>query len=339
MNTIEQYVSRLMPSEWKNLNLEQKYKGPKFDAHTHIYLSVDNNFTNFDEVLKVADANNITKIAAIVDRDIIHKLENTYPDRFIPIRFLDSKKLFEEDRQSITDMFDEIYSKGYQIVKLWFAPRWRDFVLKEFGISEKKIEKFKLSSPIFQPIFEKLEELKLKLLIHISDPDLWYEKKYQPESRYGSKSDHLTDFEEILKNYPKIQFQVAHFGGQPENLHKLANWLDKYSNLLIDTSSARWIGRELSQKVEDSKNFIEHYSDRILFGTDLSFGWTRDNTPEAYFLTRYLTFHVLFETNSRNIPLPFPDPENNNKTILNGLNLSQTTLKKIYFENANRFYK
>ncbi|MHA1777397.1 MAG: amidohydrolase family protein [Promethearchaeota archaeon] len=319
--------------------LPPKYNGLKIDAHTHLHLGPNGDFTGFDKVLNVADANHITQIAAIIDEDLMKELNANYPDRFIPIRFLRSKTLLEGGAKAATEMIEEIYSQEYRMVKFWFAPRWKDYVEQEFHISTKDIKVNGLSSPLFAPIFETIETLGLKFLIHISDPDLWYEKKYQPASKYGTKSEHLKDFEQVMDQYPKIQFQVAHFGAQPENLPKLARWLDTYPNLMIDTGSARWMGRVLSRNPEKSRDFIEKYSDRILFGTDLSFGWTRDNSPEKYFLTRYFTFHTLFETDLRNVPLPFPDPENGNKTVINGLNLSKSTLEKIYWKNAQSFYQ
>lgn len=335
-NALEHYITNIMGSDWPYS--PPKYHGPKIDAHTHLHLAPQGKTGDFHDVLKIADANHITKIAAIMDEDNLKEIYEDYPDRFIPIRFLHSRTILKDGMKAAMDMVDEIYSQGYRMVKFWFAPRWRDYVTQEFGLSLEKLQHTGLSSPLFAPIFEKIESLGLKFLIHISDPDQWYEKKYQPASKYGTKAEHLADFEKVVQEYPKIPFQVAHFGAQPENLSGLARWLDNYPNLTIDTASARWMGRELSLDVKASRDFFEKYADRILFGTDLSFGWTRDNSPQKYFLTRYLTFHTLFETDLKNVPLPFPDPENDNKTVINGLNLSHSTLEKIYWKNATRFY-
>jgi hypothetical protein len=45
------------------------------------------------------------------------------------------------------------------------------------------------------------------------------------------------------------------------------------------------------------------------------------------------------ETDARNIPLPFNDKENDNKTVINGLDLPIDILKKIYWENAKRIFQ
>ena len=47
--------------------LPPKYNGLKIDAHTHLHLGPNGDFTGFDKVLNVADANHITQIAAIID--------------------------------------------------------------------------------------------------------------------------------------------------------------------------------------------------------------------------------------------------------------------------------
>lgn len=85
---------------------------------------------------------------------------------------------------------------------------------------------------------------------------------------------------------------------------------------MTDHKRDRWIGRELSRNVEKSRDFIQRYQDRIFWGTDLSFGLTRGDSPEEYFITRYLTFHALLETKVRNLALPFPDPENDKELTI-----------------------
>ena len=210
----------------------------------------------------------------------------------------------------------------------------RDFVREQFKIDPPKI---RLSDPFFKSIFAKIEELGLILLIHVSDPDLWYEKVYQPVSRYGTKREHIDDFEEILSSFPNLKVQQAHFGSQPEDLENLARWFESYPNYYIDTSSARWMARELGRYPKKAREFFIKYSDRILFGTDLV--QDRNKPISDYYRTRYFTFLAILETSCRDVPLPFPDPENDNNTKINGLDLPLDVLKKIYWENAIKFFK
>ncbi|MHA1615349.1 MAG: hypothetical protein ACTSYJ_10930, partial [Candidatus Thorarchaeota archaeon] len=55
---------------------------------------------------------------------------------------------------------------------------------------------------------------------------------------------------------------------------------------------------------------------------------------------RYLALRLLFETDVRNVPLPFVDADtvNTGGTHINGLNLPKSVLDKIYWKNATRFF-
>ncbi len=272
---------------------------------------------------------------AILDEDVGKKLSLDLRDRFIFARFLRSRNMFSNNSHEMADMVDDYYSQGYSIIKFWFAPRWRDYVEQEIKIPTENI---KLSSPLFEPIYSRIEDLGLIFLIHNSDPDLWYEKKYLPVSKYGSKKAHLQDLEGVLKAHPNMKVLGAHFGAQPEHLENLARWFDTYPNFYVDASSARWMAREFSRNWKISEQFFKKYSDRILWGTDLSFGGQNRSEIPRYYYTRYLTYQALLETNVRNLPLPFPDPENNNETKINGLDLPIEVLEKIYWKNAEKFF-
>jgi len=308
-----------------------KYYGPKFDAHVHL-----GRMKGIKVLIKFREEFNIKKSVGIVWGDNNEELETTFPDKFVLAKYFRSRHLFNAntDLKLLTDLVEKIYQQGFPIIKFWFGPRWRDFVKDQFKIEPRKIH---LSDAFFKAIFAKIEELGLYLLIHVSDPDLWYEKVYQPVSRYGTKREHLDDFEEVLSSFPKLKVLHAHFGGQPEDLENLSRWFDSYPNYYIDTSSARWMARELGRYPDKAREFFIKYSDRILFGTDLV--QDRNEPISTYYRTRYITFQALLETSIRDLALPFPDPENNNNTKINGLDLPLDVLKKIYWENANKVFK
>ncbi|MFW9864471.1 MAG: amidohydrolase family protein [Candidatus Thorarchaeota archaeon] len=310
--------------------VRSKYHGPKFDAHVHL-----GRIGGIQNLIKFREEFNIKKSIGIIWGNGYEELENKFPNKFVLAKYFRSRELFKTkpNLKLILDLIDEIYQQEFPVVKFWFGPRVRDFVKEQLKIDPPKI---RLSDPFFKSIFAKIAELGLILLIHVSDPDLWYEKVYQPVSRYGTKREHIEDFEEILSSFPNLKVQQAHFGSQPEHLENLARWFELYPNYYIDTSSARWMARELGRYPKNAREFFIKFSDRILFGTDIV--QDRNKPISDYYRTRYFTFQALLETKIRDLPLPFPDPENDNNTKINGLDLPQDVLKKIYWENARRLY-
>ncbi|TFG29093.1 hypothetical protein EU527_16425, partial [Candidatus Thorarchaeota archaeon] len=166
----------------------------------------------------------------------------------------------------------------------------------------------------------------------------YYETKYTDKKYYSSKERDLRELEGVLSRYNDMSLQIAHFAAQPEihRLDNLARWFDTYPNFSIDTSSARWISRELSKDAKRARDFLIKYSERIHFGTDCV-AFTPD---EAYYAGRHLALRLLFETDVHNEPLPFTDTDtvNSGGTYVNGLNLPEEALERIYWSNIHRFF-
>src|SRR5690606_31881325 len=101
------------------------------------------------------------------------------------------------------------------------------------------------------------------------------------------------------------------------DLSLLGNLLDKYPNLYADISARYYQTASIPRHV---KAFYTRYSDRLLYGADMStdvrmyrFTFRVLQTADEHFYFRY-TYH-------------WP---------LYGLDLGDDVLKKIYYENANR---
>ncbi|MFW9976184.1 MAG: amidohydrolase family protein, partial [Candidatus Thorarchaeota archaeon] len=203
---------------------------------------------------------------------------------------------------------------------------------------EEVASDFRIDSPKLEPIFQALEDNELPLLVHVADPDTYFQLHYQDVSKYGAKEENLSQLEAVLERHPRLLFQIPHFGAQPE-IHRLVNlakWLDRFQNIILDTASSRWMARELSKDVTKARAFLLKYANRILFGTDLS---TNRGTME-YFGSRYQAQRLLWETRVRGVPLPFEDEDTKDTggTFINGLDLPLTVLRKLYWENAVRIY-
>jgi hypothetical protein len=311
-------------------HIKFKYSEEKWDAHVHLYKIED-----VKDFVKYAEEYNVQKFTTIVREDW-NVYEKEFPNRFTYARFIMSQNFFTGDIKKVIDDIQQIHDDGYPIAKFWYAPRWRKYIEDQFKV---EVQGFRIDNPDLDPVFSKLEDLGLKMIFHIADPDIFYKTKYQPESYYGTKTQHLEELENILKRHPNLKIQVAHMAGQPEHLDNLAVWLDKYPNLYVDTSSAKWMAREFSHNPEETREFFITYQDRIFFGTDIVTGRTDREPIPGYYYLRYLSLLALLETDVRNLPLPLEDPENNNETVINGLNLPMKVLRKIYWMNAKKYFK
>ncbi|MFX1513419.1 MAG: amidohydrolase family protein [Promethearchaeota archaeon] len=312
------------------MKITKKYEGPKYDAHIHL-----TTVEKIQEMLRYIEEFNIQKAVGIVWEHRKEEIEEHFPDQFTLARFLPLRELASRDYDFVLNWIDQTYEQEYVMLKFWLGPRWRDYAEREFKLKNLNIT---LDDPDLDPIFERMEDYNFIFLVHVSDPDLFYDKRYQPVSRYGRKEEHLKELENVLVKHPKLRVQGAHFASQPEHLDNLSRWLDRFPNLSIDTASARWMTREFGRQRKRAKEFFERYQDRILFGSDVMSGRNDLDPIPNYYIDRYHTFQALFETSIEGQPLPFPDDENNNETKIFGLDLPVKILKKIYWENSRKLY-
>ncbi len=305
-----------------------KYKGPIFDAHTHI-----GEAKAIDEMVQMEKEFKITSQIGIVhSKEGFQAARDKYPDWFVFAKYLSLSDIAQYNVEPVIDDICRTKDEGYTLAKTWFGPRWKDYV-------EGTPNEFRIDHPKLEPIFQALEDNQLPLLIHVADPDTYFTLHYQDVAKYGTKDENLLQLENVMQRHPKIKFQIPHFGAQPE-IHRLPNlsrWLDTFPNIVIDTASSRWMARELSKDPENARKFLIKYANRILFGTDLS----TNRGDNSYYAGRYNAQRLLWETAVRDVQLPFEDADTKDSggTFVNGLDLPMKTLRKLYWDNANRLYR
>jgi predicted TIM-barrel fold metal-dependent hydrolase len=254
-----------------------------------------------------------------------------YPHRFVYAKYLSLSDIAHYNVDPVIDEISKLQEQGYSLAKSWFGPRWRDYY-------EEVPKDFRINHPKLDPIFQALEDNSIPLIIHIGDPDTYYANQYRDSEKYGTKNEHLTQIEDVISHHPKLKFQIPHLGAQPEihRLPELTRWMENYPNVVVDTASSRWMARELSKDTKKAREFMLKYSDRVLFGTDLS----GNKDDRNYFSGRIVAQRILWETKERDIPLPFLDADTKDTggTFINGLDLPLPVLRKLYWENAKRIY-
>jgi predicted TIM-barrel fold metal-dependent hydrolase len=270
------------------------------------------------------------QIGIVHSEDGFQDAKKRYTHRFVFAKYLSLSDIAMYTVEPVLDEISKLKEQGYSLAKSWFGPRWRDYykVSKDFRINHFKLD----------PIFQALEDNGIPFIIHMGDPDTYYASHYLNAEKYGTKDEHLKQLEDVISQHPKLLFQIPHFGSQPEihRLQNLSRWMDEFPNIVVDTASSRWIARELSKGTKKAQEFMLKYSDRILFGTDLF----SNRGDRDYFSSRYVAQRILWETNERDIPLPFLDADTKDTggTDINGLDLPLSVLKKLYWGNAKRMY-
>ena len=191
------------------------------------------------------------------------------------------------------------------------------------------------------PIWETAGELGLPVLIHVADPVAFFDPVDETNERWEELGHHpdwaftsppfppflhiIRGLGNLVSGYPQTTFIGAHVGCYAENLAWVGALLDSCPNYFIDISAR--IG-ELGRQPYTARQFFLDHSDRILFGSDMG------PYPEAYrVIYRFLeTNDEYFNYNAAPIPMQ-------GRWYVNGLNLPEDVLEKVYFRNAERILK
>lgn len=223
----------------------------------------------------------------------------------------------------------------------------------------------KVDDPGLDAVFEKAGALKLPVAIHVADPQAFWQEPGPKNERFdellahpewsfydAQKRGEVPSWRELfdaflrrVARHPKTIFIGVHFGNAPEEPDLVAQALDKYPNLYIDTAARLpAIGRsDQNHSATKLRAFFIKYQDRILFGTDTAFGRNglpamfgsvgTDAPTEADADRFFDSTYRYFETDDTDIPSPTPIQ---GKWNIAGINLPVEVLEKVYFRNAEK---
>jgi predicted TIM-barrel fold metal-dependent hydrolase len=296
----------------------RKVSGPVIDVHTHATEPARNH-----ELIEAARAYGITRVVVIAPLEAGLAVQRQYPEEVV----LAARPILHEPKQQIAlldravETVHRARELGAPLIKLWFAPRIRDRL------------DFLLDSPRLDPLFHAVAEEGLGVLVHVADPDRWFERKYDP-AKYGTKADQYPMLETRLRQFPAVPFLAAHMGGDPEHLDHLAELLARHPNLYLDTSATKWIVRELGRQRKAAREFLRRWADRICFGTDQVV--LEDSDPVRYTM-RYWVHQMFWETDLV-CPSPIADPDSRGRPYIRGLDLPEDILEQLYWKTAERAF-
>ena len=325
------------PISFLKTNDTRKSKLPSFpviETHGHLGKMFQ---TNPEDVSKELTALGIKKFInlSFTTGEEFAKLKKDYSDpRIIHFSTFNWKRLSEDNfaDKMLSDLKQDI-SNGSRGIKLW----------KNFGLNLKKKngERLKLDDPELDPLFEECAKSGLIISIHTADPVAFFAPIDEKNERYEEllrhpewsfSSDEFPSLETVLqernnrfKRHPNLKFVALHFAELANDLENAEKFLIEHPNVMVDIAARI---DELGRQPYKAKAFLEKYGDRILFGVD--------GPPDR---GKFEVYSRFLETTDEYFDY-FPEhkPRKGFWKIY-GLGLSRTTLEKIYFANAEKFYK
>lgn len=202
-------------------------------------------------------------------------------------------------------------------------------------------------NPKFEPIYKDIAVHNKTLIAHVAEPDVAWgvhtpndiadDTQYyseNPEWRMDkvpgapAKKTILAARDHLLEMNPRLRVVGAHLGSMESDVDLIAQRFDRYPNFAIDTAAR--VPHLTVQPTEKVRNFLLKYQDRVLYGTDLQFG-KQDDAAQAIhdWQAHYALDWRYFATNDR---FDYEGRE------VQGLGLPRSVLKKIFHDNALRWF-
>jgi predicted TIM-barrel fold metal-dependent hydrolase len=207
---------------------------------------------------------------------------------------------------------------------------------KGFGLSTRKADgaRLKLDDPELDPIWEACARLGIPVFIHTGDPqeffepidytnERWLELSLFPERRFPPDrfprfAELMAERDNLFRKHPKTTFVAAHMGWQANDLPALGKLLTEMPNVYTEVGAVLY---DIGRQPRAAHDFFVKFQDRILFGKDsfqpeeYPYYWRVFETRDEYF-DYYRNYHAFWK--------------------LYGIDLPDTVLKKVYYQNALR---
>ncbi|MEP7231154.1 MAG: amidohydrolase family protein [Ginsengibacter sp.] len=310
----------------------EKAKYPVVDFHSHDYPKSD---AEVKEWVKTMDAAGIAKSIILSYStgkgfDSVVERYAPYKDRFEVWCGFDYTGYDQPgwEQRGVTEL-ERCYKKGARGVG-----ELGDKGLGEFYSLPTSGYGIHIDNPLMQPLLRKCADLYMPVSIHVAEDAWMYEnpdstndglmnaaKWHVDQTKKGLLShDQLVNtLEKAVNNNPNTTFIACHLANCCSDLNMLGRLFDKYPNLYADIA-ARY--GEIAPIPRFAHAFIEKYSDRIVYGTDM--GPTKDMYETTFRILESADEHF-YEFDRFGYHWP-----------LYGLALTDGTLRKIYNGNSRK---
>jgi predicted TIM-barrel fold metal-dependent hydrolase len=209
-------------------------------------------------------------------------------------------------------------------------------ISKSLGLSIKKPDgsRLRIDDPALDPVWNEAARLGIPVFIHTADPqeffkpidytnERWLELSLFPGRRYPQ--DQYPSFEELMierdnlfRRHPKTKFVAAHMGWHANDLAHLGKMLKEFPNVYTEVGAVLY---DIGRQPRAAHDFFVEFQDRIMFGKDsfqpeeYPYYWRVFETHDEYF-DYYRPYHAFWK--------------------LYGIDLPDSVLRKVYYENALR---
>jgi len=332
--------------------LEQPPVYPVVDAHAHFGASE----ACYELAVKTMDSAGIKTTVVLggaygerLDRHL--ELAAKYPGRFLVFCGVGVPRE-ERNAENIGEIFAAQLQEGYDKGAAGFGEivRW---AMRPGGLA--------WDDPKLDPMWAKLEELKMPVNWHVADPSRYW----RPEDPFNTlespsyyrraplKFELLMQQNRVLEKHRDLVVIAAHSNYLADMVPLLEWRLRNFPNYHCDLSAT--VG-EWGRVPEEFKYMVTEYSDRFFYGTDAGY---REGSIEmfgegdidaaAHNMAAFHLAHFLFlGTSQRNLPIPFHG--NYGRTLIrwqggytryihDGVDLPPEVLEKIYYRNAEKLFR
>ncbi len=296
------------------------------DIHTHI-LNGDPAFT------AMLNHFNLHTLDIFVGH-VVGRSASTYtPETFVS-RKLDSWQAVRSSggRAKLSTSFPRVgwESPNFSLSSVSFINE--DFAQGAIGVTiwTNSVTQFKNASgkyaqaddPKLQPIYNDMVAHHIPLISHTALLD---ETWIPDEGDHGSgEPAALAARDRVIEQNPKLRVIAAHLGSYTEQMDKLANRLERYPNLAVDTAGRMDFLMKLPKKQVQS--FILKFQDRILYGSDNAF---YETDPVNVTLAKWQSHYALdWQYLSGDGEVEYRGRQ------VQCLHLPKAVLRKLYHDNA-----
>jgi predicted TIM-barrel fold metal-dependent hydrolase len=134
--------------------------------------------------------------------------------------------------------------------------------------------------------------------------------------------------------HPKLRFVGAHLASLEYDVDRIAAFLDRFPNASVDMAAR--MSQVQYQSVRDRekvRNFFIRYQDRVMYGTDLTYG------PDADAAEFRREAHAVWSSDWRYLATGESQHVDMIDADVPGLALPRAVIDKIYYANALRVFK